>query len=193
MTELHSLALKWGTDKALYYADFYNELLKDRRESTKKVLEFGIGYPELMSEPAARAGITDYRTGASLFMWEEYFPNAQIYALDNNPATLINQGRIKSFWCDQSRSETYPRTEIGWDFDLIIEDGSHFKSDQILCAVELAPQIAMDGIYIVEDAPPYDDAFLAELADRVGDGFKFKAHDFNDNPLDPARLITVRR
>src|SRR5208337_3863139 len=95
MTELCELAKKWGTDKVgnHSYTPYYHSLFEGRRAEIKKVLEIGIGNDDDMG--------TEYRAGASIFMWEEYFPNADIYALDILPEALINKGRIRSYQCNQ--------------------------------------------------------------------------------------------
>jgi hypothetical protein len=199
MTELCDLARKWTTDKALYYTPLYDSLLRDRRDSVRKVLEFGIGYPELMMQPASRMGARYYIAGASLFMWEEYFPNAEIYALDNRVGVLINSGRIHSFFCDQGSENSYfdVMEDLGENFDLIIDDGSHIRDHQILCAQMLVPLLAPDGIYIMEDAPVGDGEFVSELqyqlAPAIGPAPWCEVHDFNENPKDPARVIVIRR
>jgi len=52
VTPLCDIAFKYGTDKCPQlghsYTPFYYDLLKDKRETIKKVLEFGIGGPETM-------------------------------------------------------------------------------------------------------------------------------------------------
>jgi hypothetical protein len=189
MTELCDLARKWTTDKALYYSPFYDSIFKDRRASVRKLLEFGIGSAELMMQPASRIGSRYYITGASLFMWEEYFPNAEIYALDNNERILINSGRIHSFKCNQADANSYDYAleNIGKDFDIIIDDGSHAPEDQLLCARMLVPLVKEGGIYVTEDAPPGDDKFL-ELYP-----YPHEAVDFGGGTKDPARLVVVWR
>ena len=81
---LSELAFKYGTDKCPQlnhaYTPFYYELLKDKRQSIKKVLEMGIGNRELQKKYFPHCV-----TGASLFMWKDFFPNAQIYGADNDP------------------------------------------------------------------------------------------------------------
>lgn len=189
MTELCDLARKWTTDKALYYTPTYDALFKDRRESVKKVLEFGIGYPELMMQPASRTGARYYIAGASLFMWEEYFPNAEIYALDRKQEIFVNSGRIQSSYCDQADEKTFLNAgqEIGCDFDIIIDDGSHRRGDQIRTAQYFYDFLTGDGIYIVEDAPPHDNEFLQHLPGKC------TPYDFDQNPKDPARIVVIRR
>jgi len=122
------LAKKWGTDKGvggIDLASHYYELFKNRRQDVRKVLEIGIGHEGCMG--------SGYRTGASLFMWEEFFPNADIYALDNMTEILINQGRIHSRWCDQGSEESLKQVMpfLGRDFDLIVDDGSHIPNTKL--------------------------------------------------------------
>lgn len=147
-TPLCEMAVKWGTDKAAdhEYTRLYYELFKDRRDAVRKVMEIGIGYPECM-------GWAGYRPGASHYMWEEFFPNATIYALDIRKDLLFNDGRILSFYCDQGNADSLRAVlnMVGTGFDLIVDDGSHHPPHQILTAQILASALAPDGIYIVED------------------------------------------
>lgn len=192
MTELCSLARKWGTDKALYYTEFYDAMLGKRRKQVRKVLEIGIGYPELMREPVSRLGLSDYMTGASLYMWEEYFPNALIFALDKLEDTFVNDGRISSFYLDQGDEASYRQAIacVGSDFDLIIDDGSHVKADQLLSVKMFVPLLRYGGYYIMEDAPvgvDHDPEFFRQIEYRHG------VANFGVGSKDPARLVVIRR
>jgi hypothetical protein len=153
MTELCELAIKHGTDKYPWhhYTEHYHKLFKHRRNDVKKVLEIGIG------DDAMKNVIPDYKPGASLRMWLEYFPNAEVFALDNNPNLLINEGRIHSFFCDQGDPLQLQgvRPNIGGDFDLIVDDGCHVPEVQLLTAKILVPLLAPQGIYVIEDVWPY--------------------------------------
>ena len=148
MSVLCDIASKWGTDKATTliarvpmevsghgYTPYYHELFADKRESVKKVLEIGID------------------VGRSLFMWQEYFPNALIIGLDADPGRLIDGGRIRSMLCDQGDLESLRRVKdsVGLGFDLILDDGSHDPIHQILTAKMLVPLLGPKGIYIIED------------------------------------------
>ena len=182
MRSLAELAEFWGTDKALHYAPFYASMFEHRRREVFKVLEVGIGYPEIMGEQMVKMGRSKYVIGASLFMWRDYFPAAEIFALDNNPAALDgvkDRMHIKAFWCDQSMGSTYPLAELGTDFDLIIDDGSHFPDDQITCAQILVPLLADKGIYVIEDAPPYNGDFVERVWNQVSRSFEVQ--DFGDD------------
>jgi hypothetical protein len=150
-TELCELAKKHGTDKGEFhrYTPHYHELFKDRRNEVKKVLEIGIG-----DVPGMSNTVPNYVPGASLRMWAEYFPNAEIYALDNMANLLINEGRIHSFCADQGDERSMRRIlpELGTDFDLIVDDGSHAPEHQVSSAKILIPLLAVHGVYVIEDA-----------------------------------------
>lgn len=148
MTELCEIAAKWKTDKTGSYTTFYHTLFEHRRAQIKKVLEIGIGSVEAMKH------VEGYVPGASLRMWRDYFPNAQVFGLDNDRDVLFSADRIKTRECDQSR-ESHLLDAAHWaggDFDLILDDGSHQEDDQVLTAVTLMPFVKNGGLYIIEDA-----------------------------------------
>lgn len=150
LTPLCELARKHGTDKGGWhlkagdtchnYTPTYHELFKDRREQVKHVLEIGIGH------------------GGSLRMWRDYFPNAQIVGLDNNPMCLFDDERIRCFHADQSNTKSVVtalqqvRTDPWPGWDLIVDDGSHITEHQIYSAQLLLPFMEPDdGRYVIED------------------------------------------
>ena len=178
LTELSRLADKYGSDKYFFYTEFYHSILNERRSAVKKVLELGIGYPELMLDSLSRVGRTDYTTGASLLMWEKFFPEAEIYALDNRREILINRGRIHSFYCNQADARSYPLAQLGKDFDFIIEDGSHVKEHQQTAIEMLVPLLAPGGIYIAEDMGYMTRRERAYFADNVS--YPSELHEFHN-------------
>lgn len=148
---LSQLAVKYRSDKCPQikhpFTPFYFDLFKDRRQSIKKVLEIGIGYKEM-------SNTRPHRTGASLLMWRQFFPNAQIYGVDIYPGAIFNdKKRIKTFLCDQSKKDDLLKLikDMGSDIDLVIDDGSHRKEDQIFTCLTLLPIINKKVIYIIED------------------------------------------
>ena len=159
-TELCKLAYKYGTDKCPQikhsYTPFYYKLLNRRRKSIKKVLEIGIGYYKTMPEVAViydRGFKRYYHRGASLKMWRDFFPNAQIYGADIRPETLFEDERIKTFLCDERKEEDLVNLikKTGPDIDLVVDDASHHVDDQIFMAKTLLPMIDKGVIYIIED------------------------------------------
>lgn len=160
LTELCHLGFKYGTDKCPQirhnYTPFYYELLKDRRETIKKVLELGIGRYKGMKANAWHydPGLNiQYHQGASLYMWRDFFPNAQIYGADILPQALFEDERIKTYLCDERVKEDLVKliANTGSDIDLFVDDASHHVDDQIFLAKTLLPLLKKDVIYIIED------------------------------------------
>jgi glycosyltransferase involved in cell wall biosynthesis len=157
-TPLCELAYKYRTDKCpqIYhkYTPYYYKLLKDKRESAKKVIELGIGY---ITEKNKFWG---YPLGSSLFMWRDFFPNAQIYGVDIVPTSIFQADRITTYLYDERKKEDLEDLikKTGNDIDLFIDDGSHKIEDQVFTAKTLLPMLKRGVIYIVEDVP-YPDTF----------------------------------
>lgn len=133
---LDELAIKYGTDKSSKchnYTVVYEQMFGSIRDEPLKILEIGVG------------------TGASLRMWEEYFPNAEVHGIDTTLENLtepaINNNRLTFHIGDQADKDFLDR--IGMDFDIIIDDGSHRVEDQIFTFKHLWPNTKL--LYIIED------------------------------------------
>jgi hypothetical protein len=151
-TPLCSLAFLYGSDKCPQikhnYTPFYYEFLKDKQ--IKKIFEIGVGDAEEM----AWANVPNYKTGASLLMWQDFFPEAQIYGMDIKDNCVFERNRIKTFKGDQTKKEDLQNVirQIGTDIDLAIDDGSHNPGDQVFTCRFLMSLLKKDIIYIIEDA-----------------------------------------
>ncbi len=150
MTRLCELAEKYGCDKTASifhdYTTFYDSLLRDRK--VKRVLEIGIGNMACMSH------MKEYKPGASLRMWRDYFPGAEIWGVDNDPGVMFQESDIHTTYCDQSAgvSLSYVARLLGGKFDLILDDGSHQLEHQALTANMLVPRLlSPTGVYVIED------------------------------------------
>ena len=145
---LQELAIKYSCDKyyAHSYIGAYESLLTGVH--VRRLLEIGVGYPDLM-QPL----VPKYIHGASLKMWEEYFPLAEIFSCDIRQSVLINEGRISSTFCNQydSRSLQQMADKFGGEFDVIIDDGCHHTLAQVISFFVLWPHLNPGGIYIIED------------------------------------------
>src|SRR5258706_4933090 len=126
-SRLTQLAEKYCVDKlhSHSYIPAYSELFDGL--DVRRILELGVGYESLM-----KPFVMKYIHGASLKMWEEYWPEAQIFSADIREDTLINEGQIRSFVVDQSSAESLATlvgkcssVDGGWEFDVVIDDGSH--------------------------------------------------------------------
>jgi hypothetical protein len=182
ITELCKLAIKHKTDKvavfAHHYTPIYDGLFKSRRKEVQKVLEFGIGFDSYKR----MSHVPDYKGGGSLRLWEEYFPNATVYGADIVTDSFINEGRIKSFVCDQNDESSLKELalQIGGGFDFIVDDGSHKPENQIRTAKVFLPLLKKGGVYSIEDVGSYYmDKIVKELGEYTCECLKFA--DINDN------------
>lgn len=143
-TPLCELARKYGTDKCdpAGYTPIYHKLLKDKQ--VDRVLEIGI---------CAKRDFPNHRCGASLWMWAEYFPKAVIIGIDIDPESMVNEGNIKSFICDQSNADQLRTMFYNYKsgFDLIVDDGSHNPIHQLVSMHAMLPCLNKGGLYIIED------------------------------------------
>ena len=142
-----------------HYAPRFNPI----RNKVKKVLEIGV-----------------FR-GHSMLMWQDYFPNAQIYGVDidysphnfgkNAYDICKDEPRIKLFEMDACNPINVQRLmkEIGNDFDIIIDDGSHHPVHQLFSTLHYTDYLKDDGIFAVEDV------FIKDM-------FDFSFLDYYDTP-----------
>lgn len=147
------------SDTCHNYTKTYHNLFKYKRETVKHVLEIGV------------------HAGSSLRMWKAYFPNANIVGLDINTDCLRHaENRIKVIMADQNNpvslyaamgqlGETAPL------FDLIVDDGSHFRDHQITSMRALLPFLAQDGYYIIEDLSTGPIESLNSLKEAIPEGY----------------------
>jgi len=150
-TPLCELAFKYKTDKCPQightYTPQYYRLLKDK--NIKKVLELGVGTVVSMKH------IDGYVPGASLRMWRDFFPNAMVYGTDIDPGCMFEEERIKTFQVDTHRDFKKFSSiiaEIGYDIDLVVDDGPHKTPIQLKTVRRLMPLLNKGVIYIIEDS-----------------------------------------
>jgi hypothetical protein len=172
---LKPIAAKYGSDKCAWhsYGRIYDSLFAGA--TVHKVLEIGIGYSGLLGEK--------YENGASLRMWAEYFPDAEIYGLDIRPDALVNEGRIHSHQCDQGKIQSLlaARDAVGMGFDLIVDDGSHLPEHQLLTACVLWPCVGPTGRYVIEDV--WDAALVSSFLPFAHDVIELKIGRVRDDRL----------
>ncbi len=147
---LRELAEEYRSDKVntiLHdYIPTYERLLYGRE--IQRVLEIGIGTMDAMRH------VNGYQPGASLRMWRDYFPGAEIWGVDIHPGVMVNEVRIRSMVGDQSNTESllHIARTVGGRFDFIVDDGSHNLDHQALTANTLIPLLlAKKGVYVIED------------------------------------------
>ncbi|WP_207477496.1 class I SAM-dependent methyltransferase [Arenibaculum pallidiluteum] len=132
---LEELGIKHGATKQAHnYLQHYWTHLRDLREEVRSVLEIGV------------------QTGASLRMWEEFFPNALIHGIDIDPDCKRHEkGRVLVHIGDQNDDEFLASVLHRGPFDLVVDDGSHLPHHQIKAFETFFPQLSQHGIFVMED------------------------------------------
>lgn len=163
-TSLDELAQRFGTDKGGAenllnpdrpphdYATIYTLLFEARRFEVSRVLECGIGSSNsriigFMGESA--------QEGASLRVWRDYFPRAEIVGLDIDLECLFEEDRITTFQVDQLEPESIKRFDKALSpdtlFDVVIDDGLHTFSAATTLLSSLWHRVAPGGVWVIED------------------------------------------
>lgn len=166
-TDLCLLFEKYGSDKCdqVYhtYSRFYHALLLKKRNSVQNFLEIGIGTRALMVPIVGN----EYKEGASLKAWRDFFPNATVYGLDIDTSVLFEDDRIKCYSVDQSQETSLKETTYKIfqehainSFDVIVDDGSHILEHMLLSLNIMSKFLSNDGIYIVEDIKDHEVGFF---------------------------------
>lgn len=171
LSRINQLCEKYGSDKGSVtdgnkpynwpshtYADVYELLFRLRRSSVERVLECGIGTnnPSLVSSMGEKG-----KPGASLRVWRDYFPSAEIIGIDVDRDILFEDCRIRCYEVDQTSSDSIKefakRSKLELrSIDIIIDDGLHEYDAGISLFEALHKFLKDDGFYIIEDVWPQD-------------------------------------
>lgn len=153
---LDELGRLHGTDKSSKnhaYLRIYEQFFAGLRDSEVKILEIGV------------------KEGASLCVWRDYFPRAEIVGVDIRPFAKKFAGeRISIEVADQGVPAQLDAVTARYGpFDIVVEDGSHRWSHQVLAIKRLLPAVKSGGFFISEDLqvsfPPLAEQY-AHGADR---------------------------
>ena len=167
---------KGGTDLATHpcgravnlYATIYDLLFYQKCKQINHLLECGIG--SVNPQVDGHMKVADqYKPGASLRMWREYFPCAKIVGLDIDAECLFADERIETHQCDQTDPQSIKdfTDKIGdVKFDIIIDDGLHTTAANIIFFENIIDRLADDGVYIIEDV---GEGRMADLAEYFKD------------------------
>lgn len=159
--DLDRMAHKYGTDKCTQsvgklspkgYTEQYFKYFNPLRDKKIKLLEIGIA------------------KGASLKMWEEFFPNAEIFGIDIDPGCKVYETkRTKVFIGDQTDKNFLKSVIVasGGYFDVVVDDGGHRMEQHKASLEELFPKLIPGGIYAIEDLhtaywPDFGGGYLKE-------------------------------
>jgi hypothetical protein len=146
MDKLTLLANKWGTDKGNFelwchnYTPTYNEYFEELVDKSVRMLEIGVADPRF--------------PGAGVKMWRDYFPNLFFVGYDiNQEAKQFEEPNINIFIGDQNNPEDIQKCidTYGGEFDIILDDGSHYSEHILTSFKHLFPHLNPGGYYIIED------------------------------------------
>ena len=139
MNKLETLLNKYKSDKGTEigpkhsYADFYEKYLEPIKDDKLLILEIGLC------------------DGKSLKTWYEYLPNSIIIGLDIDDKPEHNNDRVFTFKLDQSNPDHLKDfvkecKDKGYEFDMILDDGSHHMLDQQITLGYLFPLLKSGNI-----------------------------------------------
>ncbi len=168
-TELCLLMDTYGSDKgpehlgANNYTKLYEYVFKEVKNSTTKLLEFGLG-TNYTDTPSSMG--PDGKPGSSLRGFRDYFANAQIYGADLDKRVLFSEDRKKTFFVDQLSIDSLKdlSNKFDFEFDIIIDDGIHDlayrdRKDGISGNIQtleiFLSKVKKGGYYIIEDVAPW--------------------------------------
>ena len=122
--------------KWIHYFNIYDRHFSRFRGKRIVVVEFGVSQ------------------GGSLQMWRKYFGRrARIYGVDIDPRCKRFEGWRTTILIGDQEDRAFLRKiakRIG-PIDVLIEDGGHTMGQQIATFEELYPQVAEDGVFLIED------------------------------------------
>ncbi|MDD5570308.1 MAG: hypothetical protein PHD97_04035 [Bacteroidales bacterium] len=123
-------------DKWHNYFRAYYEHFKKFKDSAVNILEIGV------------------ERGGSLKMWKSFFgKDSKIFGIDIDPQCAKHSGKdITVIIGDQTDIKLLKNVNSKYGpFDIIIDDGGHIASLQIISFITLFPLLKENGIYVCED------------------------------------------
>ena len=135
------------------YLDLYQSLLENKKLSARNVLEIGID------------------RGGSIKMWDDYFDNANVYAVDIMDYKKVwSEIKNKNTIILHTSTDAYSQDCIdkhfsGIKFDFILDDGPHTLKSMIDFLHLYLPLLTNDGILIIEDVQKFE--WFDKLAQEV--------------------------
>lgn len=135
------------------YTDIYDCYLAGLRDQPITLLEIGLGVQGPNPTDVWLGGRNPHG-GASMRMWYRYFPQARILGIDINPATFLDNERVRTGVVDQGDPAELRAflQELGVErVDVVVDDGSHRADHQQISFSALFPYLAPKGLYFIED------------------------------------------
>lgn len=138
------------------YSAIYEFLFRDRRTTTRTVVECGIG---TNNTDVASHMTASGRPGASLRAWRDYFPNAHIFGVDVDERILFQEDRISTARVDQTDAQSVRTFFLNsgiHSVDIMIDDGLHTFEAGVSLFESAHGWLSQDAIYVIEDVKADD-------------------------------------
>lgn len=170
---LEQLVVNERTDKNTIhsYLPLYQKLLINKKETAKNVLEVGIYY------------------GGSIKLWNDFFPNANVYGLDIINIGSVwdeikNKEKIILYTSIDAYDEIFFNTHFlnkNIKFDFMLDDGPHSLETMKLFIKLYSQVMADDGILIIEDIQYWEwtDILINEVPEHLKK--YIKVYDLREN------------
>lgn len=141
----------YGSDKATThdYHRIYGFLLGDF-PAVERILEIGLGSTDkTIVSNMGRGG----SPGASVRALRDCYPNAEIIGLEFDSKILFSENRIRTYFVDQTRPETFSDLSelVDEEFDLMIDDGLHAPHANIFSLAFFMWRLKVGGFAVIED------------------------------------------
>ena len=152
---LDDIADKFGTDKKILchgYTRAYEKFFKTMRYDVKNLIEVGIW------------------EGASTRMWQMYFPDAIIHALDITRSSVdkISEiSRVKGYHMNACEPAFW--SSLNFKAEIIIDDGSHIVEEQVKMLSLAWDTLLPGGYYVIEDThSSFHNAYKQDTSNSIG-------------------------
>ena len=89
--------------------------------------------------------------GGSLYAWQEYFPNANIYGVDITDTRLDKYKTNEKIKFFEEDLKTAIKHFENMKFDIIIDDSDHFDGTMAWIAANYFPLLNEKGVLVFED------------------------------------------
>lgn len=96
--------------------------------------------------------------GGSLLAWAKFFPDAEVIGLDCvAERATFRAPRVTCLFADVAAPNSVLSLVREFQFDVIVDDGSHVAADQVAAYGTLWPLVTPGGYYCVEDIQAEDE------------------------------------
>jgi FkbM family methyltransferase len=177
-TDKNKGSLMGGPGSGHFYGESYDRIFENfERSSNVSILEIGV------------------QKGGSILAWKDYFQNAYVVGIDIVDDRLEESKRddVHFILSDIKNGALRNNSLLETQFDIIIDDGSHYLYDVIYVVQNYLDKLKLNGYLIIEDCQdPY--GWLENVKSMVNDDYIITTDDVrNINGNYDDFLIIIKR